>query len=414
MKSMVLLLLLSAVAWGADAGSLLRKAIRERDLTTMESLLSAGLDPNTRDVLGDTPLAFALLAGATPAVEMLLTWHADPNAPLDGRETPLEYAIERGDIRVASLLVSAGARVNAAGKGGRTPLHRAAAADRLDILHVLLQKGADPNVRDAEGASPLDDAAWRGSLDVVALLLAHGAHLDDPDTQTGANPLNEAAYRGNTSIVQYLLQLHPDVSIPDKQGHIPLVNALRIGKEDAALLLVEAEPQERLTPEFFGKASEAAIDKDESHAAEALLGRGMPVAGALPSGLTALSAAASAGANKTVRVLLDHRADPNEEDGNGATPLEDAALRGFDAIAGTLIDHGALVNRLNSGSGTTALYAAASFGKANVVNLLLDRGASPGLCGGNRKSPYTVALENGYGAVAAQIQAHGGGKNCTR
>ena len=82
------------------------------------------------------------------------------------------------------------------------------------------------------------------------------------------------------------------------------------------------------------------------------------------------------------------------------------------AIAGMLLDHGALVNRLNSGSGSTALYAAASFGKGEVVKLLLKRGANPILCGNNHKSPYQAALDNGYSEVANEIRNHGGARSC--
>jgi ankyrin repeat protein len=79
-----------------------------------------------------------------------------------------------------------------------------------------------------------------------------------------------------------------------------------------------------------------------------------------------------------------------------------------------LLDHGALVNRVNSGSGTTAFYAAASVGKGETVKLLPDRGANPGLCGSNRKSAYQTALENGYSEVATQIRNRGGAGNCEK
>jgi ankyrin repeat protein len=126
---------------------------------------------------------------------------------------------------------------------------------------------------------------------------------------------------------------------------------------------------------------------------------------------TPLDVAASSGAIKVVRVLLDNSTDPNRRSRNGATPLVDASLKGLDSIAGMPLDHRVQVNRLNPGSGTTALYAA-SFSKSEVVKLLLNRGAKPALCGNNRKTPYQAALENGYSEVATQIRNHGGTKSC--
>ncbi|HLK20054.1 MAG TPA: ankyrin repeat domain-containing protein, partial [Bryobacteraceae bacterium] len=237
----------------------------------------------------------------------------------------------------------------------------------------------------------------------------HGAPLNEIEPQTGATPINEAAFVGQTNVVRYLIQFHPDLATPDKRGYRPLENAIRSGKEESAVLLLEAEPNAEPA-----KFLEPAIRKGESIFVAALLHKGAAANEPLPSGLTPLDLAASAGSAKVVQVLLENGADANLSGKTGTTPLEDAALKGYPAVSSLLLDHGANVNQLNAGSGTTALYAAASFGKAEVVKLLLDRGADPNLCGANRKSAFQAALDNGYPDVAAQIQARGGSRACTR
>ena len=389
------------------AGQMFKKAAKDGDLQTIETLLAIGFDPNAPvDRVGYKPLWYAISSGNAEVVELLLAAHADPNAkPVDGLfyATPLRLALQQRNLRIALDLIEAGAHVK--GDDGRTALYYEVRSVHLDAIRLLIEKGADINVRDSEGASLLDDAVWTGSVDTVALLLAHGARLDEPDPETGATPINEAAYRGNAEVVQYLLQFHPNLEIADKRGYVPLDNALRMGREDAALLLLEAEPKAPHTS--LGNLMDAASRRNEARVVEALLRRGVPVNATLPSGSTPLQAATLAGASKAVQLLLDNGADPNV-----GAPLEDAALKGYESIVSLLLDHGALVNHADDDSGATVLYAAASFGKAAVVKLLLSRGANPNLCGKNRKSPYQVAFDNGYVDVAAEIKLDGGDNSC--
>jgi ankyrin len=394
-----------------------QKATKDDNLDTIETLLSLGFNPNAPlDGRGYTPLWYAIQSGNADVVSMLLAAHADPNArgmpPPPFYATPLQLALQLGNIRIASQLIQAGAHVDAKGNDGRTVLYYVIREVQLDAMRFLLDHGADVNVRDKDGISPLDDAVRTGPLDTVALLLAHGARLNEPNPETGATPINVAASRGNAEVVHFLLEFHPDLGIPDKHGHGPLENAVRFGRKDAALLLLEAKSKEPQTTRFLGKMLEPAIRNDEPLVIDALLKHGVSANAAFPSGVTPLDAAAFAGYTQVVRVLLDNGADPNIAGQSGGTALEDASLKGFDSIVSLLVDHGALIDHLNTDSGATALYAAASFGKADVVKLLLSRGATPNLCGKSRKSPYQAALENGYNDLAAEIKLHGGGNSC--
>jgi ankyrin repeat protein len=409
-KLLLLFLALSAKALQAESNpaEMLAKACSLGDLKTAEILLSSGVDPDLPDRYGRTPLYYAASFNQTKLVALLLAYHAHPNMPYP----PLQVAAQRGNLHIAEMLFAAGAQIDTKPATGRTALHFAVIGDHLDVIRFLIEKGAEVNVRDVEGTSPLDDAVWRGYLDATAILMAHGARLNEPEAKTGATPINEAAYRGNTPLVQYLLQFNPDLGISDKRGYTPLENAIRMGNADSALLLLEAETNVQKTSQFFKKMISAAIKKDESVLVAALLRHGALANGTLPSGATPLDTAASTGAVKVARVLLNNGADPNRSGRNGTTPLEDACLKGFDTIVGMLLDHGALVNQVNSGSGTTALYAAASFGKGDVVKLLLKRGADPTTCGKGHVTPYQAALDHGYSEIAAQIQRHGGSEDC--
>lgn len=87
-----------------------------------------------------------------------------------------------------------------------------------------------------------------------------------------------------------------------------------------------------------------------------------------------IDVAASDGSAGMVRLLLDHGADPNLGDGWNATPLSAAVEGESIETMQLLIQRGARVNDYPGGS--SALWRAATDGKAKAVEFLLDHGAS--------------------------------------
>lgn len=418
----------SALVSAAYAGepnkgaALLGRASRQGDLDRLRNLLTSGVDPNLADDVGSTALYNASSFNQIKAVELLLSFHADPDKQVKARRrgnttpvTPLQSAAYLGNSQIAALLVDAGAHLNAVGEGKRSALDFAVIGNRLDVISFLIEKGADVNGRDAEGASALDYAVWGGSIDGAALLLAHGARLNEGEANTLSTPVNEAAFLGNTGMVRYLLQFHPDLDASDKNGFTPLENAARMGREETALLLFRAQANHS-NQERIERTLKAAIAKNEVQLTKAMIQRGnlFSLNTALSLGPFPLEIAVSAGSADIVRLFLENGADPNQSSRQGASCLEDASLRGFTAVVQLLLEHRAVIDQINQASGRTALYVASSFGKLDVVKLLLAHGANPNLCGTNHLTAYQAALKSGFDEIASYLKRHGGAGSCQR
>ena len=88
------------------------------------------------------------------------------------------------------------------------------------------------------------------------------------------------------------------------------------------------------------------------------------------------------GHTATARLLLEGGADPNRIDKQGGSTLVAAALQGKAEIVNLLVEGGASVNMKAGidGNHATALLVAAFNGKHNMVELLLQVSLSLSLC----------------------------------
>ena len=162
-------------------------------------LLAAGVDPDTMNQDGHTPLRELARRGAAGAVVSLLL---AAGARLDGVDrhgnTALMLAAIAGDLwgnagsmwLVQQLLV-AGAAPDHQNHDGETALHFAAELDHGEVVVWLLDAGVDPNARNRQGRTALHVAVSKGRRSAVGLLLQRGAqvHIKDVD---GCSPLDIA------------------------------------------------------------------------------------------------------------------------------------------------------------------------------------------------------------------------------
>ncbi|MHC9543459.1 MAG: ankyrin repeat domain-containing protein [Vulcanimicrobiota bacterium] len=89
--------------------------------------------------------------------------------------TPLLWAADKGNSEAAALLLQHGSEINGRSFRGATPLHWASKKGNTTLMKLLISKGADLHAVDDNGATPLSLAIERGKDDAARLLKSSGA-----------------------------------------------------------------------------------------------------------------------------------------------------------------------------------------------------------------------------------------------
>jgi len=314
-------------------------------LNIMYALLQHGAQPNIRDQLTMAPIHYAILGivESKPFVEGLLQYGGDPEIQFGTTgETPLHLAVKTGQQAVCKQLVEHNAAVNVRDNVNTTPLHLASGAGNRDIVAYLLQNNARADARDDHGTEPIHNAAISGSKRVIDLLIQYGADVNTVN-DGGSRPMHFAAFSGSEAAVQELLENAARVNVVNKNGDTPL----------HLISHIENLP---VAPGMYTRDIEG-----------------------------------------VVTLLVRYGAFINVKNAAYRTPIHVAASLGsYDAIK-ALKKHGARVNvhaynkDRTQGDGNTPLHEAAEGNYYNVCKVLIQSGADVFAVDTDGKTPYDVA-----------------------
>ena len=356
---------------GPDTGPdthVLNEAVNQHDSESIRLLLLFGADPNLPDRDGTTPLFAAVDESFLDGATMLLKYGADPNlAAGPESESPLAAAVVGGKMGFVQLLLTYGGNPNYMMGNGNTLLIQAV-DKKSPAKHasLLLDYGADPDGKSREGKTALFEAITSGRVDIATSLLDHGAnpnlpgpkHLLWPSTyqpaclqlllSRGADPkktsgiMELAASINSIESVRILLRHGVDPNAKKDGVYTPLCSSIRDNRADIVALLLASGADPNVM------ASELPAWKCVTHHR----------AHFLPA-------------------LTDAGADLREPKG-----IVEMAVRSGNAEALTwLLDQGVSPNDRSAEGGYTPLTTAIRERKADVVALLLARGADPNLRG---------------------------------
>ena len=184
-------------------------------------LLQWGVDINSQDEGGTSPLLGAVQGGHLDVVQLLIDSGADMGSRTNDGRTALHFASQNGHVKVAKLLIQNNADVRSRDNDGWTPLHL---ASHVDMVELLIQHGADVGSRHDKGWTPLHSASKNGHIKVAELLIQKGADAGSHENGywsrgSGGTPLHLASH---VDLVELLIKHGADVGSRDNKACTPL------------------------------------------------------------------------------------------------------------------------------------------------------------------------------------------------
>jgi ankyrin repeat protein len=159
----------------------LLKAVSDKDLNKLETLLKNGVDINFKDANGHSALSRAVNSHQDEVAKLLLTHGADPNAVKvaynkSGDNSALAYAIDVQNTDLIRILLDKGAQLNSDKK--MTPLIYATQNDKRAVIQELISNSkVDINAKDIDRKTAIVYAIEHYDPAMIHMLLSNGADI---------------------------------------------------------------------------------------------------------------------------------------------------------------------------------------------------------------------------------------------
>src|SRR5262245_11045894 len=292
----------------------LRAAAARGSLASVRRHLAAGVDPDSADRYGMTPLLNAAQRGHVEVCRALLDAGANPNRGDAGGNTPLIVAVGHDQETIVRLLIERGADVNQRGYAGRVPLMNAVHGTR-SVVQILLDAGADPFQKDDYGRDAVHEAQTFAGKRVQALL----RRVAETRSTSANLDLHQAAGAGLLDVVQRHLQEGVDVNLLDSFGRTALMEAAKHGHLAIVEALLAGGADPHLLTHHDHHALCAAVSSDNPAIIRRLLEAALDGNVTVAAGLPPLMQAAAFGLAEAMRCLLEAGADPHRAAADGHT-----------------------------------------------------------------------------------------------
>jgi ankyrin repeat protein len=172
--------------------NLLNMAIERHSYKSVRFLLFLGVDINTKNRAGRSPIAIASSEMDIPMLEILIEHGADINSKTKDGVSLVALAIPDSrlklihqpdkSLKTVKFLIEHGAKFDEKDCDGDTPLCAAIMGDYPKTVDYLINLGIDISCDSKYSNSYLKEAAiYTDDVDIIKILLTHGASLNCKD-----------------------------------------------------------------------------------------------------------------------------------------------------------------------------------------------------------------------------------------
>lgn len=338
------------------------------------------------------------------AVINLLTGKEAPVAPTEGMASPMK-------VREAKKFLIA--VVEAVLKDTKMPGGCLGVLQELYTMLYPLGPDSTPTQRAALlREEALLDATKDGNMDLMKGLLRYHTRVNAFRFGDSETALMVACRAGNFKAVKLLLDFgaDPRARTPSK-GEFALFSAVEGSGPDKHKIVTHLLKECRVDPNEMNARGEfsllmAAANKTDTKTVKILLEHGADPCLQSESGWNPLSLATGTGNEGVVETLLGAGADPNLRDGRGMSSFVYAGRSKDDRLLGLLLAHSLVEPKLDfpTRHGMTALMYASKNGVISIVERLLKEGVDPRLISNDGESAYDLAAKEGHENVAKALE----------
>lgn len=254
----------------------------------------------------------------------------------------------------------------------------------------------------------LNSPIWRAVL--IVLLFAPGVLMSVSELRSNLRwtPLQKAAFQGDLAVVEALIEGGADVDEKAYKNTTALPLAVEQGHEAVVRALLAVDARVNVIGHVnLGSPLALASVLGHVEIARLLLQHGANVEQTDLEGAAPLFIAAQHGQRDIVDVLLDAGADSSATAPHGATPLIVAAQFGHGEVIRKLLKSDGTPIDARGRDGATALMVAAQEGHSEIVGQLLDSGADPNIGLTSGSSPLIAAAYLGAEQIVYKLIARG-------